>query len=297
MFNSEIHLGLDISDFRLRLVAIRKSFGNLKIHGFGEMPLPQGVVVNGSIEQPEQLVELLKQLPKNMIGGHLQDRDVNVGLPEQQTFLTTFPIDLTDQSTMEQEALRNLPFNEEDMYFEVEAVKNRQAVAVAAGRKEFIDYYIKVLEKANYRPTGLYAEVIAMSKALLYGHHSEGGVVIIDLGQARTTTIFYIDRHVYFSTSYPSIVDQGQINQDNLNGVVQQLLGYYMAHFQERAALEKIVLCGSGAHAPQISAFIAQLTGVPTELGDPFSGIKESSILKKMDMPLGYTTAIGLALL
>ena len=194
--------------------------------------------------------------------------------------------------------MKNIPYEPEEMYYEVEPEKTQGTAMVAAGRKDYVDTIIALLEQAGLRPIGLHIEAIALRTALLPASQKirNQGWMLIDIGLARTTVVFIVNGSIYFTTSYPSIVNQGTLQQENLYAALQQVVGYYYNHFAQRTPLNGILLCGSGAYIPNIAETITEYTKIPTQLGDVFQVIGSKGN-KGMDRPLSYTTAFGLALL
>lgn len=294
MFKNPLSIGIDISDYRLRIVELRKKFRRLELASFDEVVLEPGVLVNGIIQKPEMLVKALKTLGRHLKGSHI--KLVRAGLPEQQSFITSTRIGTLAKDEVIREAVKNIPFEKDQMYYDVSIQKIHKVASIAAGRKEFIDTFISTLEQADYHLVGLYVEADAIAQALFSGQGNHTGKLVIDIGLARTTVIFYMHSSVFFTTSYPSVINDGIINQQNLASVLQQILIFYNEHYLAEATLEKIVLCGSGAYIDNTATYINQLTTIPTELGNPFSGLRLNHVSKKMQKPLTYATAIGLAL-
>lgn len=299
MLQSTPSIGIDISDYKLRMVMLMKHYRKLSLRHYQEIDVPAGVVVNGSIQQPEQFAALLKQLHKELRGGIVSSRNVRVGVPEQQTFITTLPVESLQPEAVEMQAIKNIPFEREQMYFATEVDRNVHTVTIAAGRKEYIDHYIEILERAGFRPVGLYNEAVALRQALLPETHKlyHQGWVVMDVGLARTTVVFVIDGNIYFTTSYPSVIQPGVVNQEHLAGVLQQIIGYYQAHFSLVGPLQGIVLCGSGAYVSGIMELVTRYANVPAQPGNPLHRLRTNSASKRMRQSLVYTTAIGLALL
>lgn len=294
MFKNPLSIGIDISDYKLRIVELRKKYRRLELASFDEVDLEPGVLVNGIIQKPEMLVKALKTLGRHLKGSHI--KLARAGLPEQQSFTTSTRIGTLAKDDIIREAVKNIPFEKDQMYYDVSIQKTHKVASIAAGRKEFVDIFISTLEQADYHLVGLYVEAEAIVQALFSGLGNHTGKLVIDIGLARTTVIFYIHSSVFFTTSYPSVIDNGIINQQNLAAVLQQILNFYSEHYLAEATLEKIVLCGSGAYIDNVTTYISQLTSIPTELGNPFNGLRLNHVSKKMQKPLSYTTAIGLAL-
>ncbi len=294
MFKNPLSIGIDISDYKLRIVSLHKKYRRLELASFDEVNLESGVLVNGIIQKPDELVNALKVLGRHVKGSRI--KVVRAGLPEQQSFITSAKIGTLSKDEVIHEAIKNIPFEKDQMYYDVTIQKAHKIASIAAGRKEFVDTFIKTLEQADYHLIGLHVEADAIAQALFTAQGNHTGKLVIDIGLARTTVIFYIHSSVFFTTSYPSVIDNSGLNQQNLTAVLQQILSFYSEHYLDQANLEKIVLCGSGAYIDNIAPIINQISTIPTELGNPFSGLRINHVAKKMQHPLAYTTAIGLAL-
>lgn len=254
-------------------------------------------MLNGGIQDPNEMVSLLKQLPKEVRGGLSQDMQVNIGLPEHHSFVATLATTETNKDAIMSQAETVLPFGSEEIYFESEHVKGQSVVAIAAGRKKYIDGYLEVLEAANIKPVGLYVETVAISEVLLRSQQLSGAAVVLDIGSARTTVAISVNHAICFTTSYPPVFTQDNFNQAALVGLLNQVVSYYSTHHADLPAIEKIVLCGSGSYISGIAELVMQNSQIQTEYGNPLTTFKRNSLLKKMQNPLAYTTAIGLALM
>lgn len=294
MFKNPLSIGIDISDYKLRIVSLRKKYRKFELTSFGEIDLQPGILVNGIIQQPDALIDALKALGHHVKGAHV--KVVRAGLPEQQSFITSAHMGTLNKDEVVREAVKNIPFEKDQMYYDVGMQKTHKVASIAAGRKEFVDTFITILEKAGYHLVGLHVEADAIAKALFPEEANHTGKMVIDIGLARTSIIFHMHSSVFFTTSYPSVIDGASINQQNLSAVLQQILSFYGEHYLSEATLDKIILCGSGAYIENIAPYINQLSNIPTELGNPFSSLRINHVAKKMQHPLAYTTAIGLAL-
>src|SRR4030042_3012769 len=64
MLGTKTALGLDISDTRISLALLKGDKNGVKLLASATAPLPDGVVKNGSIENAEVLVKVIKGLKK-----------------------------------------------------------------------------------------------------------------------------------------------------------------------------------------------------------------------------------------
>ena len=298
IFRSSQSIGIDVSDRMIRLVAVNDSGRKLQLQAFGEIAVPPGVILNGGIQKPSEMVQLLKQLPKEVMGSLSPEMNVNIGLPEHHSFVTVLKVNEVNRDTITQLADTVLPFEPEEIYYESEPIKGQRAVSLVAGRKKFIDGFLEIMEAANIKPVGLYVESIAIAKALVpHAQDSTVATMLLDVGSARTTVAIHANSAVYFTTSYPPVFNERSFNQADLANVLTQVVHYYQTHFSEQPPLQKIVVCGSGSYITGMAEMIIQSSGIATEYGNPLQLFKRTSLLKKMKTPLAFTTAIGLALM
>ena len=78
---------------------------------------------------------------------------------------------------------------------------------------------------------------------------------------------------------------------------VQKMMRYYLQHNAGQKAVDHIILVGGGANMPGLADFLSHLTGVPTQICNPWSKL----IVKPLQPPTPsettiYATALGLAL-
>lgn len=290
-----MHAGLDISDRKLRLITLSPSYRRMQLHSFAEIEVPLHMIQDGAILDRSGVIKLLQELPKHSVGGHWAERLVHVGLPEQRTCIATVPIDTTIMEVAEKETLKIIPFKAEDIYYDIQINRAQRTASIAAGQKDFINDYLDLLETAGFSVVGLHTEAEAMAQALLTNNKSTG-VIVIDLGLARTTIVFSLGNTIYFSTSYPSVLNGHGMNEDHFLSAMQQTIQYYTDHFAEQQSLDTLMLCGSGAALPQIDRWVEKNLGVTTVIGNPLHWLKPNHLLNKLTQPLGFTTAIGLAL-
>lgn len=297
-FSHQSQIGIDISDNKMRLVVLRSGTRHAQLQALGEINVPASTITGGIITQNEQFVTTLKNL-LHQVRGHTYSRTsiINVSLPEQQTYVATVPMTAQDTRDIDELAARAIPFERDQMYFNTEIIKEHKAIMIGAGRKEFIDHYLELFKQCDLEPSGLYPETVAIANALLPSKLSEAGIVIADIGSARTTISLVVHNSIHFTTSYPTIEAQDGVHLDHLLGALQQVIRYYNDHLAQFSPLSKILLCGSGAYTETITEVVAQGTTIPTELGNMFQHVRSDHRTKKIAAPLTYATAIGLAIM
>jgi len=294
--NKNNPIGLDISDLKLRLVQLEKSFKKIKVVSFNEIAVPEGCIEDGLIKQVDEVAELIKKLKSKAEGKKIFQKRVLACLPEKQSFIKVIePIDL-DEETIKKSAGKEFPFDWSEIYWDWKKTKEsaNKSIVIGACKKEIVDSYLTTLRKADLIPEGLEVEAQSISRALLEKKDVEP-ILIIDIGYARTSLIICYNNSVQFTTSFGSVIEKDEINLHVLEGYVEKIINFYDSYLQEGISLKKILLCGSGAYSLETVSLLNQSLKIPVFQGNPWINLGNNQN-KEMKNSLAYTTAIGLAL-
>jgi Tfp pilus assembly PilM family ATPase len=301
-FEENPPLGLDISDYKLRLVQLRKNGKKAYLSSFNEVAVPEGVISDGVIQDMEKMSELLHTLKKGMTGARIKTKNrVIVSLPEKQSFIKLAIIEKKDVKSIQAEMEKHLPFSLKDVYYDYQIYNdvfpNADVLHFAAGRKEIIDSYLNVLKETNFHPEVIEVETEAMARCLFLPM-DKMAYLGIDIGLARTTFYIVYKKLVVFSISYPSIIHEKTAYIPELEESIKRVFDFYKEHLEKFFPLEAIITCGTGAHITNLHTEIEKKYKIKTLPGNPWQNIKNghSRLAKKMPYPISYSTAIGLSL-
>lgn len=201
--------GLDISDFSLKIAALEKERGDLKLASFGSAAIASGIIEKGEIKDEEKLSEIIKNALSQIKGKKIRTKYVLASLPEEKSFLDRVRLPLMEQKEIEAairfEIENYIPFPLEKVYFDFEKIqpnhKNYQEVLIAAIPKNIAESYSRVLEKAGLCPLALEPECLSISRALIKKDETAEPVLMIDLGKTRTSFIFFSENNIKFTST------------------------------------------------------------------------------------------------
>lgn len=189
-------LGVDFSDLSIKFLRFDQSGNSLSIKYIGNVPLPAGIVVNGTIEKPGELVSALKDL-HSLDGRSARERFVVASLPEEKGFIQMLRIPKIKAENLDAAVRWELegviPLPAEEIYFDYEALPmNNQSdhvdVLVLAYPRVLVDSYVSVLHEAGFTPLALELESQAIVRSLILPTNREP-ILIIDLGTTRTSFV------------------------------------------------------------------------------------------------------------
>lgn len=186
-------VGLDISDTSLKYVSFSPSLHQKQgrqLKQWGDIPIPNGVVERGQVQDPNQLVAVLKEFKV------ATDAEfVRLSLPEERAYLFETEIKRTTPSKevgslLEFRLEENVPIPSRDVFFDytilpAEEDKRSVQIGVAAYAKETIMHYYEACIAADLRPVSFEVEAQAMARAVVPADVT-GAVMLVDFGKTRT---------------------------------------------------------------------------------------------------------------
>jgi len=214
--------GLDIGDLSIKLIQLSKSrrikfhpkFGledYYKIKEMRTLKLPPGYIVNGEIQQPENVrKKLLHILGKEGELKPINSPWVVADLPEPKTFLKLIEIDTAPQDLTEDDvffqAKKHLPFDLEEAHLDWQLLNNdgeNSKVSLGAVPKVISDSYTYLLESVGLTPVALEVEALSIARSMVTANKDYTGQAraILDLGATRSCLIIYDHDTLQFSTN------------------------------------------------------------------------------------------------
>lgn len=233
------------------------------------------------------------------------------------------------------EAEQHFPVSLEDMYLTwslLETKENKHTILLSATDQVLLDQYIELFNDNQKQIIIAEPESFAIQRALL--GESQVPTLIIDLGASKTSlaivaegiiqytsTISFSGRELTLLIAQHLNLKEDQaeraktlfgLNPKKSKGVVrnllvdkfnpllqhiQEVLRYYEANFDQKDAIQQIVLCGGGSQMEGIHQFLAESTKLAVENPQPviYTGDKLGAQFKEKRI-LSFTTVIGLAL-
>lgn len=338
-------LGLDISSTSVKLLELSKTGDHLRVERYAIEPLPQNAVVENSIADVEQVGATVERAVRHS-GTKLKHAAVAVAASHVIAKTITMPTGLSDtelESQIELEADHYIPYplEEVNLDFEVlgpsESDPTRDEVLIIACRKEIVDDYVAVVERAGLVPAVIDVESYAVENAytLIAAHFPGGGmgktVAILDFGATTThVNVIHNNRSVYtrdhpfggrqlteeiqrrYGLSYAEaglakkvggLPDnyQTDILHPFMEAMAQETLRALQFFYSSTqfSSVDQLLLAGGCAQILGIDELIANRTGLPTAIANPFTSMSLASRVKPQalaaDAP-SLLVACGLAL-
>ena len=198
--------GIDISRGSVKFTEFLRAHGSLSLRTYGETPLQEGVVVDGDVEKPDVVVEVLRSF---RLKHHI--KYAHASLSEKKAYLYQI---LVPQGTaslkegVEFDLEAHVPLPPAETVFDFEPVKTTvdgTVVAVSAYARRVVESYEKIFKSAGIVLRSLEVESHALARAAVTPDDRSRVVMIVDFGKVGTR-VAVVDHGV---VSYTATMDLG----------------------------------------------------------------------------------------
>lgn len=224
--------GLDISDLSLKIVNLKQRGKFYGLASFGEEKIKPGIIKGGEIKDEEKLAEVIKTAIKKVKGEKLNTKYIIASLPEEKSFLQMVQMPRMPEEDLKSaviyEAENYIPLPVEQVYLDFQIIPPIQNdssnfnVLLAAMPKKIVDSYLSSFKKAGLQPKALEIESLSIARALIKNKIVASPILVIDLGETRTTFIIFAGHASRFTSSIP-------VSSGSFDEIISKNLGVSLA--------------------------------------------------------------------
>ncbi|MCW3490297.1 type IV pilus biogenesis protein PilM [Dethiobacter alkaliphilus] len=321
-------VGLEFDTGLIRAVEVRGKNGSAKVVAGGQVPVPDGAVSDGIVQEPEVVADALQKLwSKAGIGS----KNVVLGMFNQGVIMRLINFPKVPKDKLEQ-ALRlqageyfPIPLSQMILDFAVVGeVENDGAeqyeVLLVAAKKTHMEPGLEALKKAKLSVDVVDATPLALMRALPK-EKLEGTVVLVDLAMGLSNLLLSIDGMPRFARVIPVNLKQ-YVSNVGASLEVQADYQQYVAAALEKDAgeefnrwgstvakeirasisfyvkqdnledVDRVILSGKGAKVIGLADLLSEDLNVPVEVVQPMANVDSKAELEGPD----FAVCVGLAL-
>ena len=213
MFINRSPIGIDISDASIEISQVRKIGHKYLITSLNRAPLTNGLVVDGQIQDPAKISEVIKQLMNQSIPHAPRGSSIVMSFPAKKTFIDIFRLlkttpDKKIRNHLRLKARKKLPIQIDDYNLAYQSIKQNKKYfwyLAALAPKKLINQYQEIARQNNFDLMSIDAEPLCLARALLTSRIiSHQDIAILDIG-ATSTEIHIFDKHGLFWSSSQKI--------------------------------------------------------------------------------------------
>lgn len=313
-------LGLDVSDYSIKIISLGGSPDNSRLLAMGRIVLEPGVVQDGKILNKEILKKALSRLIESPKFGKIKTGKFIFSLPESKSFVLNFklPGDLKEKEQtdfIKSEACQIIPFSPEELYsdFKILKIGDLKEALLVAAPKNVVNDYLEVFKILKFCPLAIDIESFALARALIYDREPK---LIIDIGARTTNFSIFDEKELRFSytidiagnTFTKSLAEGFKIllseaesfkKEAGLNPEIKKGKSFFILqkeiqaivleirninkYFQSKAnkEIKQIILAGGSALLPFLPEYLNGNLNKPVVVGDPWLKINIDILKKK----------------
>lgn len=331
-FNNLPAFGLDFSDRSIKAMQLYRDGKAVKILSSNRREIPAGILEGGEVKDVDALVGEVKETLRTAKPYPIVNKEAIVSLPESKCFIKVIKMDKINTSevaeTIRFKAEEYFPLSADEMYLDWSILDTTECpldskgecinILVAVVSKKLVESYLEVIDKCGLVPVVFEAESVATTRALLSDEFCmTGSVLIIDLGNDRTSFIFYKHPALRFTQSIPvsgenftlalakgfkisfqkaeKLKYEMGLSRDSLEGEkvyallarqmeelvanIKKSIDYYNDYFNISEKEDfKIIICGGGANLRSIDSYLSRMLDKPVDVANPWREISANKI-------------------
>ncbi|MBE9055902.1 pilus assembly protein PilM [Sphaerospermopsis sp. LEGE 08334] len=210
-------VGIELAPDRMNIVQLRKQRQGLKIESLTTFPVPEGIIIDGKINDSPRMAEIIQQ---GMVESNIKASRVATCIPGRDAIVRVIPVpsELDDKElrdmVLNHEAALYLPYPREEAdvdyqklgYFVDEDGIEKVQVLLVATRKEVTDTYINTFAEAGLAVDILEINSFALIRTIrdqlrLFG--PQEAAVLVDIEFDSTEIAIIINGVPQFSRTVP----------------------------------------------------------------------------------------------
>ncbi len=308
--------GLEISPAFIRAVELQKGKNKPRFKVAGSIPLPQGAIKDGSIEQPDVVSGAIKRL---WTDSGIKTKDVLLGVNNQYVIvrIANMPKSKKDQwdKTIRYQAQEYLPVALTSVELDYMVIEeevsdntNQMKVMLVAAGKNMIKEHMNVIESAGLRINDIDVSALALTKMLSSVQKTGTGIVMnlcrdISVLLILSHGIPILVRNLNVNLSQYSNVDVNDFPENRMEELTELVskdiissLNYYHNNYPN-SNVGSIYLSGMLSDNKNFITHMNDRLEIPTESINPFSVLNaDQERIDKLKTPGEYVITTGLAI-
>ncbi|MGO2241921.1 MAG: type IV pilus biogenesis protein PilM [Halomonas sp.] len=311
-------IGIDITSASVKLLELTQCRGYYQVESYAVKPLRESTIIERRIRDINDVTSTLKRALDH---AQPSTRQAAVAIPASAAITKTlnFPIELREDEIEERimaESDHHIPFPFNDVAFDFKCQgpapfdEGQQQVDLVACRQRDVIQLSETLERAGLEPAVVDVDTFALARSLieLRGQTHAGdptgdadmaciGVVDIDAA----THVFHVlhGQHIVYSRS--TAFDDRPLTTSLIEAIAQQVMRILQRYHAKahQQLIQHIVLVGVSSVMPGLAERIANHSGIPVTIANPFQHMqvnKRLNLQALMNDAPTMLTAGGLAM-
>jgi type IV pilus assembly protein PilM len=304
LFKVKSVVGIDLDAYEVRAAEISGTAEKPSLLGLGRVALPEGVVKDGKVNQPEILHEIIAKLWQE---SKFKSRNVILGVSNQDVIIRfalvpKIPADKLD-NLIRFQAQDFLPISINDVELdyivlnEVQGEKQTMLkVLLVAGRRSMLNNFTRTINEAGLRLQDIDVSILALARLVQGGentfaivNYSKEQISLIILSHgvpafARILSVYpagqvqedtyqnQAEREIAVTAESAVTGDNSGILNDGIVGEIRSSILYYQSQNPE-SVVEKCIVASTANGRSNVQSILRDKLGINVEMLDPLKGL------------------------
>ncbi len=182
-------VALDIGSYSIKVCELKRSGKGLKLSKLGSAILPEGVVIDGEVQDSQAVTGIIRNLFKNL---KIKNKKAGFSISGYSVILKRINLTVMSDQDLDNhiysEAEQYIPFDVSEVYLDYQNISNVSTkegqldIMLVAARKEVVDSYLDILQEAGLKTVLVDVDAFALENSYEINSTPEDNVVLVDIG-------------------------------------------------------------------------------------------------------------------
>ena len=208
MARERLGVGLDIGSSSVKLCMLKRSRQDLNLLKYAKVALPHDAITDGTINDPAAVQSAIAELLRTH---KVRRRQAAISISGHSVIIKKIALPQQSRAELEQsiqwEAEQFIPFELNDVYLDVQILNEESAqaghmdVILVAAKKDYVQEYTSVVEKAGLDPVICDVDAFAIENMLKENYELPPGqsIGLVNIGASKTNINVVVDGTTSFT--------------------------------------------------------------------------------------------------
>jgi len=209
IYKNEECIGIDIGSSCVKAVQLKKKKSLTKLVFYDSISLPENIVIEGIIAEPEVLAKTIKEMLSKKDRGIFSAKKVVASIPDVYLFTRVLELPyLKDKELAEAvfwEVDQSIPMAVTDLVVDWQILgpslkEDLQDVLIIASPRSIVNSYVQLFAALDLKAEAIESSMVANTRSLISAEGKDDVAIIIDWG-GKSITMGVYDKTLLFSDS------------------------------------------------------------------------------------------------
>ena len=306
-------LGLDLGVSSVKIVQLRKKKSLTKLIGYGYKPLPDNLVIEGIISDPEKMAQMIREMMAEVKEGKFTAEKVVASIPDANVFTRVLELPALSGKELKEavrfEADQSIPMAVTDLIIDWQVLgpsavkKDMNDVLLVAAPTSIVNSYVQLLDALGMQPEALEMSLASVIRALVSNKDKNETMLVADIGQ-RSTNLGFYDHTLKMSdtleiggSNFTELIAdnlklgakdaeklkiKAGLKDEKIKSAVKPTLDALKDEMQKvikyhderfEEKTSKVILCGGSSNLIGLTEYLTNNLGIQVKVGNPWVNI------------------------